>query len=214
MRILYPHYFGLFFNRTDFIVSPQTNHESYTVYCKGLGPDGSKETQIYLQKKSDDSDYRSLFNCLTMPCSSYHSAPTLSLLSFTFMLDASWLQDELLPSGHHVFYSRKERRNKGKLPSMPDPFYQESHNFLKMTIRDFLLHTSYWTEWSHMMTSFAFWILMRLGQVRDVSKALRGWVERGQGISSLFFPLSIFSTAFLAYPPITTAPAGHTPPWL
>lgn len=49
------------------------------------------------------------------------------------------------------------------------------------------------------------------GQMRDLSKDGRVRVER---ISSLFLPFVPFEHWQWSGPSITTAPAGHPPPWL
>lgn len=88
-------------------------------------------------------DSRSLFNCLTM-LPETHFPPIILLLPWACCPSPSCLLSHdcrmiaaLWPSCLH---SRKERRNQWKLPSMPNPFYQESQIFPEMTTTDLLIH--------------------------------------------------------------------------
>lgn len=206
MRILYPHYFGQFFNRTNFIVSPQTNYESYTLYRVGLGPDESEETQKSFTKEDWRQWFQKLIqllnNATRAPHSSYHTAPNPEPV--VLHLHACWLMTArwLLPSGHRVFIQGRKGGIRGNCHPCPTPFIRKA----KFS-RKWLQQTSSYILLNRMKSHdelLCFWFLRRFGQVRDVSKDWRVRVERGQGILSPFLHLSLFCTAVLA-----TATSSH-----
>lgn len=126
---------------------------------------------------------------------------------------ASWLQDNCCPLAIMSSFKQggKERIRETAIHAWP--CLSKKPNFSR-SAHDRLSLIPSWPEYSHVMSSFAFWILSRLGNER-VKKI------GGSELRELreFLPCSSscpLSRQFWQWPhsPITTAPARHPPPWL